>query len=304
VVQGIVDQAEAKALDGSVDDAVELLYRALQIDPGNTILAQRMSEMRQMPRQYIPRGDREDYALKGPATWKPQAGKKSINVRGDAKSAYEQVAGLFGLRVAFDPDLSANNVKLRIDGVDFYTAMQLLAAQTKTFYRVVNSGLIFVAAETIEKRREYAEEVEQTFPVDAAVSPEDLTEMMRVIREIANITRINMDTKTRSLTLRDSADKVALAGQLIRELEQGRRDVMLDIQLLEVDRNKARTLGVTPPTSTQAIPLNTQDIAQLQQATDLKNLLTIISQIFQAQGITASPTNVFPVGGGKSTFLL
>jgi len=304
VVQKIVDQAEAKAVDGRIEDAVDLLYQALQIDPGNTILSQRVAEMRQMPRQYIPRGDREGYLLKGPATLKPQPGKKSVNVRGDAKSAYEQVAGMFGVRVAFDPDLASKNVKLRMDGVDFYTAMQLIGAQSRTFYRVVNSALIFVAADTLEKRREYAEEVEQTFPVDSAVAPEDLTEMLRVIREISNITRINMDTKTRSLTLRDSADKVALAGQLIHELEQGRRDVMLDIQLLEVDRNKARTLGVTPPSSTQAIPLNTQDLAQLAQATDLKNLLTILSQIFQAKGITASPTNVFPVGGGKSTYLL
>jgi Flp pilus assembly secretin CpaC len=304
VVQTIVDQAEAKALDGRVDDAIELLYQALQIDPDNTILAQRVTEMRQMPRQYLPRGDREDYELKGPATLKPAEGKKSVNVRGDARSAYEQVAGMFGVRVAFDPDLTSQNVKLRVDGVDFYTAMQLLGAQSKTFYRVVNSALIFVAADTIEKHRAYAEEVEQTFAVDAAVAPEDLTEMMRVIREIANVTRINMDTKTRSLTLRDTADKVALAGQLIRGLEQGRRDVMLDIQLLEVDRSKARTLGVTPPASTQAIPLNSQDLAQLEQATNLTNLLTLVSQLFQARGITASPTNVFPVGGGKSTFLL
>jgi Flp pilus assembly secretin CpaC len=304
IVQKIVDQAESKALDGRVDDAIDLLYRALQIDPGNTILSERAAEMRQMPRHYLPRGDREDYALKGPATLAPQPGRKSVNVRGDAKSAYEQVAGMFGVRAAFDPDLTSKNVKLRIDAVDFYTAMRLLGAQSRTFYRVVNSGLIFVASDTIEKRREYAEEIQQTFPVDAAVSPEDLTEMMRVIREIANVTRINMDTKTRSLTLRDSAEKVALAGQLIHELEEGRRDVMLDIQLLEVDRSRARTLGVTPPTSTQAIPLNSQDLAQLAQATDLKNLLTIVSQIFQAQGITASPTNVFPVGGGKSTFLL
>ena len=303
-VQKIVDQAEAEALDGRVDGAVELLYRALQIDPGNTILAQRVAEMRQLTRPYIPRGDPEDYALKGPATLHPQPGKKSVNVRGDARSAYEQVAGMFGIRVAFDPDLAQKNVKLRIDGADFYTAMQLLGAQSRTFYRVVNPALIFVAADNIEKRREYAEEIEQTFPIDSAVAPEDLTEILRVIREIANITRVNMDTKTHSLTLRDSADKVALAGQLIHELEHGRRDVMLDIQLLEVDRNKARALGVSPSTSIQAIPLSTQDLAQLQKATDLKNLLTILSQVFQARGITTSPTSVYPVGGGRSTYLL
>jgi tetratricopeptide (TPR) repeat protein len=87
VVQKIVDQAEAKALDGRVDDAIELLYQALQIDPGNTILSQRAAEMRQMPRPYLRRGDREDYELKGPVTLKPEDDKKSINVRGDARRA-------------------------------------------------------------------------------------------------------------------------------------------------------------------------------------------------------------------------
>ena len=304
IIQKIVDEAEGKAAGGRLPDAVDLLYRALQIDPDNTILAQRLNEMRQMARPYLPRGDHEENEIRGPATLKPQAGQKSINVRGDARSAYEQVAGMFGIRVAFDPELTSRNVKLRVDNVDFYTAMQLLDAESKSFYRALSPTLIFVAGDSIEKRREYAEEVEQTFPVDAAVAPEDLTEMMRVIREIANITRINMDTKTRSLTVRDTADKVALAGQLIHELEEGRRDVMLDIQLLEVDRNKARTLGVTPPSSTQAIPLTTQDIATLSQATDLTNLLTLVSQVFQARGITANPNDVFPVGGGKSTFLL
>src|SRR5262249_4228589 len=157
IVQKIVGQAEAKAVSGAVDGAIELLYRALEIDPGNTILAQRVLEMRQMPRQYLPRGQAEDYVLQGPATLKPQPGKNSVNVRGDAKSAYEQVTGMFGIRAAFDPDLPSINVKLRIDGVDFYTAMQLLGAQSRTFYRVVNPTLIFVAADTLEKRREYAE---------------------------------------------------------------------------------------------------------------------------------------------------
>src|SRR5215467_1351503 len=304
VVQNIVDQAETKAADGRIEDAVDLLYRALEIDPGNTILSERVREMRQMSRPYLPRGDREAYALKGPPALKPLPGKKAVNVRGDAKNAYEQVAGMFGVRVAFDPELTSRNVKLRMDAVDFYSAMRLLGDESKTFYRVVNPALVFVAADTLEKRRQYAEEVEQTFPVDSAVLPEDLTEMQRVVREIANVTRINMDSKTRSLTLRDTADKVALAGQLIHELEQGRRDVMLDIQLLEVDRNRARTLGVTPPTSTRAIPLNSQDLALLSQATDLNNLLTLLSQIFQAKGISVSPTSVFPVGDGKSTFLL
>jgi len=303
-VQALVDQAETAAVNGNIVAATALMNEALHIDPGNTIVSERLAQLKQMPKEYLPPGDKEDRELAGPATLKPQPGKKAVNVRGDSKSAYEQVARMFGITVAFDPDLSARNIKLRVNDVDFYTAMQLLGFESQTFYRVVNSTLIFVASDSIAKRKEYAEEVERTFRLDSAVAPEDITELLRVVREITNSTRITMDTKNHSLTMRETADKVMLAGELIKELEQGRRDVMLDIQLLEVDKNKARTLGITPPSNVQAFPLNTNDVKQLEQATDLTNLLTLISQIFTARGITASPTDVLPVGGGRSTFLL
>ena len=303
-VQTLVDNAEAAALDGNIFAATELMNEALRIDPGNTIVAERLAQLKQMPKEYLAAGDREDYELKGPPALKPKAGKKTVNVRGDSKSAYEQVAGMFGITVAFDPDLLSRNLKLRVDDVDFYMAMQLLGVESRTFYRVVNPTLIFVAEDTIAKRKEYSEEVEQTFRLENSVAPEDMTEMMRVLREITNSTRISMDTKNHSLTLRETADKVELAGELIKELEQARRDVMLDIELLEVDRNAARTLGITPPTNVQAFPLNSNDLKKLEQATDLTNLLTLVAQVFTARGITASPTDVLPVGGGKSTFLL
>ena len=304
MVQRIVDQAEAAALDGRLETATNLMREALLIDPGDTIVAERLAQMKQMPKEYLPSGDREDYELRGPATLNPQPGKKSVDVRGDSKSAYEQVAGMYGIKVAFDPDLTSKNVKLRVSDVDFYAAMQLLGVQSQTFYRVVNPKLIFVAADTIEKRKEYAEVVEQTFRLDDTVAPEDITEIVRVLREITNSTHLTMDSKTRSLTIRESGDKAALAGVLIKEMQQARRDVMLDIDLLEVDRNYARKLGVTPPSSVQAVPLNSKVIQQLEAATDISNLLTLVSQVFTSQGITASPKDIFPVGGGKSTFLL
>jgi len=45
-------------------------------------------------------------------------------------------------------------------------------------------------------------------------------------------------------------------------------------------------------------------VAQLEQATDIANLFDFGSTGFFRAGITASPTDVLPVGGGKSTFLL
>jgi type II secretory pathway component GspD/PulD (secretin) len=303
-VQKLVDRAEAAALDGDIRRATEWMREALAVDPGATIVAERLAEMKQMQPEVLPRGDPRDYQLRGLPVLSPQPGRKSLNVRGDSKSAYEEVGRTFGIKVTFDPDLASRNVRLRVDNVDFYTAMRLLGAESRTFYRVVNSTLIFVAADSLEKRKEYEQEVEQTFRLDAAVAPEEMTEMVRVVREITNITRIALDAKNRSLSVRDTADKVRLASQLIKDLEQARRDVMLEIELLEVDRTAARNLGVSPSTSVQAIPLNSSEVAKLEQATDLTNLLTILSQVFTSRGISASTNNVYPVGGGKSTYLL
>ena len=78
---------------------------------------------------------------------------------------------------------------------------------------------------------------------------------------------------------------------------------MLEVELLEVDRDKATQLGITPPASTQAFLISPNDIRTLAQSTDLANALTILGQLFSAKGLSSIPGfTVF--GGGYSTFLL
>jgi len=79
------------------------------------------------------------------------------------------LAGLFGIKATFDPDINVRNVRLHVDNVDFYTGMALLGTQTGTFWRPLNPTSMFVAQDTPEKRRLYAMVAEQTFPLSAAV---------------------------------------------------------------------------------------------------------------------------------------
>jgi hypothetical protein len=87
---------------------------------------------------------------------------------------------------------------------------------------------------------------------------------------------------------------------------------MLEIEILEVDRNKARTLGILPPPSTELISLSTGIISQLRAAQDIGTLVTLLASIFGNGGTAASAgtslTSLIPpvarVGGGNTTFLL
>jgi Flp pilus assembly secretin CpaC len=300
LVRAYTEAAERDALAGSVAEATEELAAALKVDPGNSIVAERLGQLKAMEDEPVAK---QAKGISGLPRLQPQGGKRNLDLRGDTKTAYEQMASLFGVKVSFDPDITPRSVRMRVDDVDFDTAATLLGAQSGTFWRPLNSTLMFVAPDTPEKRRQYAMEAEQTFPLSAAVGPEEVTEMLRVLRDITGSTHINLDTRSRTITMRDTPQHLALVGELIRQLEKARGEVMLEIELLEVDRNKARDLGITPPSTSSLIPLSTSDLNKIKGSTDLTNLLTNLQQVFSAKGFSSIPP-VVAVGGGLSTFLL
>jgi Flp pilus assembly secretin CpaC len=163
--------------------------------------------------------------------------------------------------------------------------------------------MIFVAANTPEKRRQFAVQAEQAFLLPASVGPEDMTELLRILREITVTNHIALDVRSRTITMRDSLEKLALADELIRQVETARGEIMLEFELLEIDRNNSQQLGITPPSSARAFFINPYDIRRVQQAKDLTNALTILTQIFSSQGLSLN-TPLALVGGGYTTFLL
>ena len=229
--------------------------------------------------------------------------KHSLDLRGDTKTVYEQLGLLFGVKVAFDPELIARSVRLRLEGVDFHTAVTALGLESGTFWRPLGTKTIFVTANTPEKRRQFAIQTEQTLPLPASVGPEEMTELVRIIRDLTGASHVGLDTASRTITLRDTPENVALIGMLIDQIERARGEVMLEFDLLEVNRDQAQQLGIIPPTSSRAFFLNPYDLQRVQQARDLTNALTILAQIFGPQGLSTN-TPVTLVGGGYTTFLL
>jgi hypothetical protein len=307
LVRSHVEAAERDALAGHFNEATDELAAALQIDPGNTIVAERQGQLKRMEGDPAPRAATE---ISGLPRLQPQPGKRNINLRGDTRTVYEQLSGLFGIKATFDPDLSARSVRLRLDDVDFNVAASLLAEQTGTFWRPMNSKLMLVAQDTPDKRRQFGLEAEQTFLLSAAVGTEDVTEMLRVLRDITGTTHIDLDSRSHTITMRDTPERLALTGQLIEQLERAHGEVMLEIELLEISRNTARKLGIETPSKIRLFAIPPNLIGQLSQANSLSALQTLLAGIFggtAGSGATSVSSLIPPiiaVGGGKSTFLL
>jgi Flp pilus assembly secretin CpaC len=300
LVREYTENAERLALAGNIPQATEQLQQAMRIDPTNGVVAERIAQIEAMkddePAPQPPQ-------VEGLPHLNVREGKRDLELQGDTKTVYEQVALAFGVKAAFDPDLITRHVRLRLNDVDFNTTMSVLGEQTGTFWRPVDATLLFVASDSADKRKQYGVEAEQTFSLPASVAPEEMTELLRVLREITGSTHIELDSRSHSITMRDSLEKLALAGEIVHQVERARGEVMLEVELLEVDRNKAQQLGITPPTSAQAFLISPNDVSALSKASDLSNALTILGQLFNAQGLSSIPSfTIF--GGGNSTFLL
>jgi tetratricopeptide (TPR) repeat protein len=322
-VRGHEDSAERLALEGQVTAAQAELRAALKLDPGNDVVSERLAQLGTLPEVKAQSGP----VLGGPARLEPRPGKHSFNIRGDTRSAFEEVAAAFGVIAAFDPDVTSRPVRLRVDDVDFATMMGLVGTETGTFWSPVDAKTFFVAPSTAQKRRDLAPTVEQTFVLSDTASPEEATDTLRALREITGAGHIQLDTRTRSITVRDKPETVALAGELMRQLGQARGEVMLEIEILEVNRNRSLQTGITPPTQGTVYTVSPTQAASLEQAlaaNDIAAAVAILQQIFGAaaalNGLSASQLSsaitsgqvglgtAFPpvvaIGGGKSIFLL
>jgi type II secretory pathway component GspD/PulD (secretin) len=308
LVRGYIDDGERLAVQGDTDGAARNYALAIQIDPSNAVLMERLKEIESM---HDDEKEPADQPAQGLPQVLPQKITKSFNLRTDLRSAYEQVAAAYGIKAAFDPDLPARNVHLKLEDVNFETAMTVLTLETGTFWRPLNSKLIFIAADTQEKRKAYDMEIEEVFTLPSSVDSTEITELVRALRELTGAQHIQQSLPTRTLTIRDTVPRVKLAGAIIHQVEQSRGEVLLEIQLLDVDRNNALKLGITPSTSIRLINPGPSLASQLRSAQSVTQLLTLLATIFGtpvAGGAVTTLSSVIPplaaFGGGKTTFLL
>jgi type II secretory pathway component GspD/PulD (secretin) len=288
--------AERDALADHLPQAENEMRQALALDPGDGVVRDRLAEIQEM--NTPPEQAQE---LAGPVQVQPRAVKHTFDYRGDTKGAYEQLAQAYGLIVNFEQTLPPLQIRFRLPDADFETAAAALSVATHTFWVPMSRKTILVAEDTPAKRTEFMPEVTKTFVLPESVDESELTDTMRAVREVAGIQRTSLDIGTRELTVRSTPRNVAVAKALIDDLERARGEIVLEIDMLEVDRTAALNAGLDLPTSANIYALNSQQVQEAQQATTTEQLIGILQQIFGPSTTTIPPLLVF--GGGKSTFL-
>ena len=257
---------------GKLQDALALFEQAAAIDPSNDLAAQEVRRTQQMiQKQSQPankptaKNEEEDPLRQRledatpPVMLAPMASVpiNALELTEDSKVAYETIGKLANINVLFDPDYTSRRLTLRLKNVSIQDALDIVALESRTFWRPVTANTIFVAQDTQAKRRELEQNVVKTFYLGNVSGPTDLQDIVNAIRTVLEVQRIQQIPSQSAIVIKGTPDQLALAEKMINDIDKAKPEVIVDVVVAQVRRDKLRDLGITPPENASVALQNT-----------------------------------------------
>jgi len=251
---------------GKLDEALVEFQKAALIDPSSFIAQQEVRRTQDMinkaanpPTAVAPAPDtlRKKLAeAQGPVELAAISNVPiTLKLTEDTKVIYETVGKLAGINVLFDPDYTSRKIRIELNGVTLEDALGIIALESKTFWRPVTANTIFIATDNPAKRKELDQSVIKTFYLSNLSQATELQDVVNAMRTLLEVSRIQQLQSQNAVIVRGTPDQIALAQKLVDDLDKAKPEVIVDVVVMQVSRDKTRTLGINPPTST-SISLN------------------------------------------------
>jgi len=163
----------------------------------------------------------------------------------DLQTLIKDLARSLDLNVIFDAETfrAPQKINIELKGVTTAKALDYIFLQQNLFFQKVGPRTILVASNGA--RQKYQQLVLRTFYL-ANASPKDVIDLIgRIIpaQPGRTPTIAIKDDATNSITIRDTAENIALMEQLIKSLDKDRAEVVMDVAIYEVNKSDLLKLG-------------------------------------------------------------
>jgi general secretion pathway protein D len=156
------------------------------------------------------------------------------------------IANLTGINVTYDRDVMDRAITLQLDDVNLEQALNQIMTMNRLSYKVLNEKSIFVFPDDQQHHLQYDEQVIKTFYVQHMDATE-LQQILSVIMRLPNIAiqpAITGSKTNNTITVRSSTTVMQILDKLIEQNDKPRAEIVFDIEILEVDRERAKTYGL------------------------------------------------------------
>jgi general secretion pathway protein D len=157
-----------------------------------------------------------------------------------ARVVYLAIGQFGNLNIVFDPTFRDQSITVDLRQATLAEALDSVSSATRNFWRSSGQRNVTIVPDTPAKRREYEEEIVQTFYLSNA----DLKETIDILRIVVDIRRIAPLTATNAITVKDTPERIAAVGRIISAIDKARPEVVIDVELLEVDRTRLKDYGL------------------------------------------------------------
>jgi general secretion pathway protein D len=157
-----------------------------------------------------------------------------------SRDVFVAIGKFANLSVVFDPQFRAQPISVDLRSTTLEQALQAVSSASRSFYRVTSQRTITVVPDTPAKRQEYEEEIVRPFFLSNA----DLKETMDLLRIVMDARRLAPVSANNTIVMKDTAERIAAASRIITAIDKARPEVVIDVELLEVDRTRLREFGL------------------------------------------------------------
>lgn len=160
------------------------------------------------------------------------------------RTVFEALSRASGLNFVFDRDVRADaKVTLFVRNSSVDEVLKLITVTQQLERKLLNANSVLVYPSNAAKQKEYADLVTRSFYLANA----DAKQAMAMVRQLVKTKDVFVDEKLNMLAIKDTPEAVRLAERVLASLDIAEPEVMLEVEVLEIGRNKLTDLGVEFP---------------------------------------------------------
>ncbi len=277
-----IKRGKALQESGKITGALTEFLRAAAIDPSNEAAGQAIAglegKITPNPQKsdvpQLPNERKRLASLASPINLKPISGEPiTLHMVEDGRIIYESLAKAAGINVLFDPEYNSKRISIDLTNTSLEDALRIVATASETFWKPITAGTIFVAADTRAKRAQLEQQAIRVLYLANATQQNDLNDIQTSLRNVLPNAKLYGVQSQDAIVVRGTPDELLLAEQLIDDLDKARPEVMIDVTVMQVDRDKVRNIGLQwPQTLSASLKTASTDSDASLTLNDLANL--------------------------------